>query len=264
VPAAASAGPDAAQTPAGASADGVSAAARREDSPEPPDFSWARAAYSRDERGDAVGMSLGSGLDARDRGYQLQLANGALEGGSGGDRSLYGVRGSGTLIGWQHDPPTEGKSGFWGGARFLDAGVSAGYDHETGQAELGYRADVASCGLGARAIDRRGGSDRGLKLGVSLGFPNVAVRAHGQDADGDCRPEYGFGLSVPAGPIGLSVDYTTETPFGDFLLGGYGGSLWSEGMKGIGIGDYAPTQWIDDAIQDGLSLRDLSRCADVE
>jgi hypothetical protein len=122
------------------------------------------------------------------------------------------------MAGVSHDPARAGTSGYWGGLSAFDAGFDVHHDGGHGHGEWAYRADVLNGAVGARAVDDRSASDRGLRVGASVGASAVGLRWYNQDSDGDERREYGLGLSTPS-PLGVSgsIDYTTETPIGDLV-----------------------------------------------
>lgn len=201
---------------------------------------------SRSPNGSFRGAGGYVGLNHTDGGTNSQAVNIGGEFGWGGDRGLYGAKANATLAGAQHDPASAGQSGFWGGIRTFDAGGSAYWDQQAGMGELGYRADIISGELGYREVDATSGSDRGLRIGGSAGVTSGGIRAYNQDADGDGRREYGFGISAPIGGLfGASLDYTTETPVGDIVSGLIpGGLLINEGMEALGLEEYSPASMI--------------------
>ena len=200
---------------------------------------------SRNPDGAFRGAGGHVGVNETRGGTNLQGPNIGGEFGWGGDRGLYGARGNATLAGASHDPAAEGRSGFWGGLRTFDAGFSAYHDSQAGSGEIGYRADIVSGELGYRDVDASSAADRGGRVGLAAGAPSGALRWYNQDADGDDRREYGFGLSIPVGPAGVSLDYTTETPVGDIASSFIpGGMLINEGMEAMGLEEYAPASLI--------------------
>lgn len=202
---------------------------------------------SRDEDGDFRGAGGYIGVNHTEGGTNVQAVNIGGEFGWGGDRGLYGARANATLAGAQHDPAAARQSGFWGGIRTFDAGGSAYWDSQNGVGELGYRADIISGELGYREVDANSGSDRGMRIGGSVGVPSGALRGYNQDADGDGRREYGLGVSIPipGTPFGVSADYTTETPVGDIVSSIIpGGMLLNEGMEMLGLEEYSPASMI--------------------
>ena len=207
---------------------------------------------SRNEEGGFRGAGGYVGVNETVGGTNLQAINIGGEFGWGGDRGLYGARANATLAGVQHDPAAAGESGFWGGIRTFDAGAGAYYDSEAGVGEIGYRADIISGEVGYREVDPNSAADRGVRGGLALGAPSGGVRVYNQDADDDGRREYGLGLSVPVGPVGVSLDYTTETPIGDLAMMAIpGAGLINEGMEAIGLEEYAPASMIQSAAETG-------------
>lgn len=203
----------------------------------------------RNEDGSTGGWGGHIGLNETIDGTNLQAVNVGGDIGWGGD-GFYGARANATLAGVQHDPAAAGESGFWGGIRTMDAGFSAYHDSQAGQGELGYRADIISGELGYRNVDADSRTDRGMRAGAALGVTSGAARWYNQDADGDGRNEYGFGLSVPVGPVGLSFDYTTETPVGDALsMLVPGGLALNAAMDWAGLGEYAPGTLLQDGAE---------------
>lgn len=202
---------------------------------------------SRDPSGGFCGAGGDLGIDHTDGGTNVQAFNLGGDFGWGGDRGFYGARANATLAGVQHDPAAAGQSGFWGGIRTFDAGGSAFWDSQAGMGELGYRADIISGELGYREVDATSASDRGMRIGGSVGVTSGAIRGYNQDADGDGRREYGLGLSIPilGTPFGVSADYTTETPIGDLAsMMIPGGLLINEGMEALGLEEYSPASMI--------------------
>ena len=200
---------------------------------------------SRDPDGSFQGAGGHVGLNYTDGGTNMQAVNVGGEFGWGGDRGLYGARANATLAGVQHDPAAAGQSGFWGGIRTMDAGGGAYYDSQAGVGEIGYRADLISGEVGYREVDATSGSDRGARFGLAAGVPSGGARVYNQDADGDGRREYGLGVSLPIGPVGVSMDYTTETPIGDIASAFIpGGMLLNEGMEMMGLEEYSPASLI--------------------
>lgn len=204
-------------------------------------------AISRDEDGDFRGAEGHLGLNHTIDGTNLQAMNVGGEFGWGGDRGLYGARANATLAGAQHDPAAAGRSGFWGGVRTFDAGGGAYYDANSGVGEIGYRADLISGELGYREVDATSRTDRGARIGGSIGVPSGGIRGYNQDADGDGRREYGLGVSIPipGTPFGVSADYTTETPVGDIVSSLIpGGMMINQGMDALGLEEYSPANLI--------------------
>lgn len=202
---------------------------------------------SRDTDGSFRGAGGYIGLNHTDGGTNSQAFNIGGEFGWGGDRGLYGAKANATLAGVQHDPAAAGQSGFWGGIRTFDAGGSAFWDQQAGMGELGYRADIISGELGYREVNANSGTDRGARIGGSVGVTSGAIRGYNQDADGDGRREYGLGVSIPilGTPFGVSADYTTETPVGDIVSSLIpGGMLINQGMDALGLEEYSPASLI--------------------
>lgn len=207
----------------------------------------------RNEKGQARGLGGHVGINETQDGTNLQLLTAGGDVGWGGD-GFYGVRGNATSLGVSHDPAQSGSSGFWGGIRGPDAGFSAYHDSQAGMGEIGYRADWISGEAGYRNVDENSRTDRGMKGGLALGVPSGAARWYNQDADGDGRREYGFGISapIPYTPLGGSFDYTTETPVGDLMTlatGGIGGLAVNAAMDWAGLGEYAPGTLMQDAAE---------------
>lgn len=157
------------------------------------------------------------GLNHLDRGTTVSGFTAGFEFGWGGDRGLYGRRGDATMGGARHDPARARESGFWGGLNAFDAGFDVQHDAATGAGEWSYRADAVNGAVGARAVNEKSESDRGLRIGAGLGVRAAGLRWYDQDADEDGRREFGLGLSTPAFGLGASLDYTTETPIGDLF-----------------------------------------------
>lgn len=172
-----------------------------------------------------TGLTLQGGLDHNDNGTNLQMLNLGLQAGYNQDKGSLSAHGHGTLAAIQHDPvqadydlDTSPNSGFWGGMHVLDASAGAKVQNSRSgyQAEAGFHSDIIAGEVGYREISDESKSDRGFRAGLSAGIGSATGRAYLQDADHDDRTEYGMGVSIPlAGLGGASLDYTTETPFGD-------------------------------------------------
>ena len=214
---------------------------------------WYGGHTKKREDGSVGGAGGHLGINHTQGGLNVQALNIGGDVGWGGD-NFWGARANATGAGVSNDPAAAGKSGFWGGFKTLDAGASAYHDGQAGMGELGYRADWLSAEVGYRNLDATSRTDRGMKIGGAVGAPSGAARWYNQDADGDGRQEYGFGLSapVPGTPFGVSMDYTTETPIGDALslmTGGVSGLAVNAAMDWMGLGEYAPGTLMQDAAE---------------
>lgn len=127
----------------------------------------------------------------------------------------------------------------------MDAGFGVYHDSSSGSGELGYRADLISGEVGYRQVDAASQQDRGVRGGLALGAPSGGVRWYNQDADEDGAQEYGVGVSLPLGPVGVSLDYTTETPVADAIgMAIPGAGLVNSGMEMLGLEEYSPANLI--------------------
>ena len=196
------------------------------------------------------------------QGPDLRALGGYGEFGWEGAGGFNGARAGFTLAGANNNPGAQGESGFWGGVNVGDANAGIYDDGSTFSA--GYNAHLINGSVGYRTVDADSDHDRGAKAGLSYGLPSFGGRIHHGDADGDGNPEYGFGFHCPTGIVpglGMSFDYTTETPGGDLASMGLGAALGQAlipipgvgaaigagtmmaanwGMDAIGLGDYAP------------------------
>lgn len=168
----------------------------------------------------------------------MNLGGQAEHNAGGGPESFVGGDLHGTAGGVTVDPTK--SSGFWGGLRSLDAGIRTILGDDA-RDEVGVRADLGSVEVGAREVDQGSVQDRGVKMGVSYGAPGAAFRTYHEDLDNDGRPERGLGVSLPLGPMGVSADRVSETPFGDGAL-----ELADLGARFLGLPPLAHT--VDDVV----------------
>lgn len=196
------------------------------------------------------------GTPASEEGFHIGADTGNVESmhghlRTGFNENMVGIDAGFTGGGFYNDPGANAESGFWGGAMGFDANLDVFSD--TNQTAVGATANILDLSAGYRTVDKDSDNDRGMRGGLSVGY-GFGGRAHHSDVDNDGNTEYGFGFDIPTPwGVGVSMDYTTETPMGDLasmaLAGPFAPAMMglNAGMDAVGLGEYAPGSLLSSA-----------------